>query len=278
MGIGGAEGIGVSANIFMGMVEAPLFIRPYLKNMTRSEIFSLMTCGLATIAGTVWVLYSSVLQHVLPEAGGHILTASIISAPAAITLAKIMIPETEECTTGEMTSPETYHNSMDAITKGALQGVQLLINIVALLIVLVALVHLANIILGIFPDWGGKPVTLQRIFSYVMAPVVWLIGIPWDQAFTAGELMAVKTIQNEFIAYLNMNGLPEGALSERSRIIMTYAMCGFANPGSLGIMIGGMGTMAPDRREEIVSLGLKSVLSGTLATCMTGAVVGILGA
>jgi len=277
MRIGGAEGLGVSANIFLGMVESPLLVRPYLKDMTRSELFSIMTCGMATIAGTVMVLYASILSRVIPDIMGHILTASIISVPAAITVSKIMVPETGRPTTGELVSEEKSSSSMDALTKGTLQGVTLLINIIAMLIVLVAVVHLVNLLLGIFPDFGGGPVSLQRIMGFVMSPVVWLMGIPWKEAHTAGILMGTKTILNELLAYVDLSNLPEGALSPRSLLIMTYAMCGFANPGSLGIMIGGMGTMEPGRRDEIVSLGFRSIVAGTLATCMTGAVVGIIG-
>jgi CNT family concentrative nucleoside transporter len=277
LGLGGAEGLGVSANIFVGMVESPLFIRPYLKEMTRSEIFTLMTSGMATIAGTVMVLYASILSKAIPDIMGHILTASIISVPAAITISKIMIPETGESTSGELTAPEPALSAMDAITKGTIQGVQLLINIIAMLIVLVALVHLLNLMLGIFPDVGGHPVSLQRILGIIMAPVVWLMGVPWKEAPIAGALMGTKTVLNEFLAYLDMSRLPQGTLNPKSLIIMTYAMCGFANPGSLGIMIGGMGTMAPEKRDEIVSLGFRSIIAGTLATCMTGAVVGIIG-
>ena len=276
MGLGGAEGLGVSANIFIGMVESPLFIRPYLNAMSRSEIFTLMTSGMATIAGTVMVLYAVILSDVIPDIMGHILTASIISVPAAIVISKIMVPETGPPTSGELTSPEMSLSAMDAITKGTMQGIQLLINIIAMIIVLVALVHLINIILSLLPELGDQPVTLQRILGLVMAPVVWLMGVPWEEAPVAGTLMGTKTILNEFLAYLNMSRLAQGALSQKSLLIMTYAMCGFANPGSLGIMIGGMGTMAPERRGEIVSLGFRSIVAGTLATCMTGAVVGIL--
>jgi len=277
MGLGGAEGLGVSANIFVGMVESPLFIRPYLKSMTRSEIFTLMTTGMATIAGTVMVLYASILSKTIPDIMGHILTASIISIPAAITISKIMMPETGELTSGELTPAEPALSAMDAVTKGTIQGVQLLINIIAMLIVLVALVHFLNLILGLFPDFNGRPVTLQRVLGLVMAPVVWLMGIPWAEAPIAGGLMGTKTILNEFLAYLDMSRLAPGALSPKSMVIMTYAMCGFANPGSLGIMIGGMGTMAPEKQDEIVSLGFRSIIAGTLSTCMTGAVVGIIG-
>ncbi|MEW5908633.1 MAG: nucleoside transporter C-terminal domain-containing protein [Thermodesulfobacteriota bacterium] len=276
MGIGGAEGLGASANIFVGMVESPLFIRPYLKNMTRSEIFSLMTCGMATIAGTVMILYSSILSRAIPDAMGHILIASIISAPAAVTIAKIMVPETGRVTTGELTAPEEATGAMDAVTRGTIQGVSLLINIVAMLIVLVALVSLGNALLGLLPNMGEHPISLERLMGYVMAPAAWLMGIPWSESLQAGTLMGVKTILNEFLAYITLSELPEGALSPKSKIIIMYAMCGFANPGSLGIMIGGLGTMAPEKRSEIVSLGLRSIISGTLATCMTGAVAGIL--
>jgi CNT family concentrative nucleoside transporter len=277
LGLGGAEGLGVSANIFVGMVESPLFIRPYLREMTRSEIFTLMTSGMATIAGTVMVLYASILSKAIPDIMGHILTASIISVPAAITISKIMIPETGVRTSGELTPPEPALSAMDAITKGTVQGIQLLINIIAMLIVLVALVHLLNLMLGILPDIGGHPVSLQRVLGLIMAPVVWLMGVPWKEAAIAGALMGTKTVLNEFLAYLDMSRLPQGTLNPKSLIIMTYAMCGFANPGSLGIMIGGMGTMAPEKRDEIVSLGFRSIIAGTLATCMTGAVVGIIG-
>lgn len=275
MRIGGAEGLGVAANIFVGMVEAPLLIRPYLAQMTRSELFSVMTCGLATIAGTMLVVYATILGGVIPDAMGHILTASIISAPAAVTIAKMMVPETAAITSGSLTPPDEYRSSMDAITKGTMSGIQLLLGIVALMIVLIAFVHLVNILLGLFPDAGGGPVTLQRLLGYVMAPVMWLTGIPWEDALTAGSLMGTKTILNEFIAYIDLANLPHDALGERSRLILMYAMCGFANPGSLGILIGGMGTMVPERRDEIVALGVRSVVAGTIATCLTGAVAGL---
>ncbi len=275
MSIGGALGLGASANIFVGMIESPLFIRPYLKDMTRSELFAIMTCGMATIAGTVMILYATVLKTVIPDAMGHILTASIISAPAAISIAQLMVPETDTQTSGRLVPPQTANSSMDAITRGTLDGIGLLINIIAMLIVLVALVTLANLMLGLLPEFGGRPITLQRLMGYIMAPIVWLMGIPWSEATTAGSLMGTKTILNEFIAYIELSKIPEGTMSDHSRLIMTYALCGFANFGSLGIMIGGLRSMVPERQNEIVALGLKSIVSGTLATCMTGALVGI---
>lgn len=276
MGIGGAEGLGVSANVFVGMVESPLFIRPYLAAMTRSELFTLMTAGMATIAGTMMVLYASILGDVLEGGMGHILTASIISVPAAVTIAKIMVPETIPTTTRAMDVKSQDASMMDAITRGTLQGAALVINIVAMLIVLVALVHLVNAILGGILHWNKEPVTLQRMLGYLMAPLTWLMGVSWSEAQVAGSLMGIKSVLNELLAYLELSRLAPGALSDRSILIMTYAMCGFANPGSLGIMIGGLGTMVPERRSEIVSLGFRSVIAGTLATCMTGSVVGLL--
>lgn len=276
MGIGGVEGFGVSANIFVGMVEAPLLVKPYIPLVSRSELFSIMTSGMATIAGTVMVLYATILNSVIPGVVGHLLIASLISAPAAITVAKLLIPETGALSNGEITLSGHAESSMDAITKGTVDGMSLLINIIAMLVVLVSLVHLLNLILGIIPAIGGEPVTIQRLLGIIMAPVTWAMGIPWAEAKVTGSLMGVKTVLNELIAYQNLASLGEGVLSERSRIIMTYAMCGFANLGSLGIMIGGMGAMAPERRNEIVNLGMKSIIAGTLATCMTGAVIGII--
>ncbi len=277
LGVGGAAGVSAAANVFVGMVEAPLFVRPYLARMTRGELFMVMACGMATIAGTMMVLYAGFIAPVVPDAIGHLLTASMINAPAALLVARIMVPHQGEHTEVENVAlPDPAKSSMEAITKGTVDGVQLLINIVAMLVVLVALVSLANQILGTLPDIAGAPLTLQRALGWVMAPVVWLMGIPWNEAQTAGGLMGMKTVLNELLAYLEFGKLPADALSERSRLIMVYALCGFANFGSLGIMIGGMGTMVPERRSEIVALGLKAIVAGTLATCLSGAVVGVL--
>jgi CNT family concentrative nucleoside transporter len=276
MGIGGALALGAITNIFVGMVEAPLFIRPYLREMSRSELFTLMTTGMATIAGTVMVLYASVLRDAVPDAMGHLLIASLISAPAAIVIALTLIPPTDRATAGELAPPQRADSSMDAITRGTLQGVELLINITALLVVMIALVSLANLAIGLLPDVGGAPVTLQRLLGWLLAPLAWLMGLPWEQAVTGGSLLGTKVILNELLAYLDLAELPDGQLDARSRLIMTYALCGFANFGSLGIMIGGLGTMVPERREEIVALGIRSIAAGTLATCMTGAVIGML--
>ncbi|RMG84247.1 MAG: nucleoside:proton symporter, partial [Candidatus Dadabacteria bacterium] len=266
LGIGGAVGLSAAANVFVGMVEAPLLVRPYLERLGRGELFMVMTAGMATIAGTVLALYAAILGPVIPDAVGHILTASLISAPAAVVVAHLMVPETGEPTGGGLVPPDEYASTMDAVTKGTAAGVGLLLHIVAMLVVLVALVSLVNQALGLLPPVAGAPVTLERILGYLMAPVLWVIGVPWSEAVTAGSLMGTKTVLNEFLAYLRLAGLPEGALSPRSRLIVTYALCGFANFGSLGILIGGMGAMAPSRRDEIVALGLRSIVSGTLAT------------
>jgi CNT family concentrative nucleoside transporter len=275
MGVGGAIGLSSAANVFVGMVEAPLFVKPYLRSMSRGELFILMSCGMATVAGTVMALYASILSNTIPSALGHILIASIISTPAAIAISVLMVPPDAPATEGKLVS-QTATSSMDAVTRGTVDGVQLLLNIVAMLVVLVALVSLANQILGLLPDVAGAPVTLQRVLGIAMAPLVWIMGIPWQEATTAGALMGTKTVLNELLAYIDLGKLPADALSERSKLMMTYALCGFANFGSLGIMIGGLATMAPERRDEIVSLGGKTIVSGTLATCIAGSVVGML--
>ena len=278
LGVGGAVGLGTAANIFVGMVEAPLFIRPYLAKLSRSELFVLMTGGMATIAGTVFVVYGFILGQTIPDAAGHLLMASVISAPAAVTAALLMVQDNGASTTAEFTPHPEADGAMDAITKGTMAGLTLLLNVAAMLIVLVALVYLANTILGSVSGLVGlEPLTLQQILGWLMAPICWLMGIPWGEAVTAGSLMGVKTVLNEFLAYVALAQLPPDALSARSELIMAYALCGFANLGSLGIMIGGLASIVPERRGEIISLGGKSLVGGTLATCMTGAVVGLLG-
>jgi CNT family concentrative nucleoside transporter len=277
LNVGGAVGLSTAANIFVGQVEAPLFIRPYLAKLSRGEMFVVMTGGMAGIAGTVFVLYATILAAAIPDAAGHIAVASILGAPAAILISLIMVPDSGENRTdaliGELEKPAS--STMDAIVIGTVAGLELLLNIVAMLVVFIALVSLTNSILSLFPDFFGAPLTLQRVLGWVMAPVCWLLGVPWSQAVAAGGLMGIKTILNELVAYLELAALPPGTLDPRSRLIMLYAMCGFANFGSLGIMIAGLATMCPEKRDEVVSLGLKSILSGTLTTCLLGAIVGM---
>jgi CNT family concentrative nucleoside transporter len=278
MGVGGAVGLSTAANIFVGMVEAPLFIRPYLATLSRSELFVVMTGGMAGIAGTVLVLYATIVGSIVPDAAGQFVVASVLGAPAAILISRIMVPETAD-TAPVSSLPDDEAaavSTMDAIVKGTVAGLELLLTICAMLVVLVALVYLVDAALSLLPDIAGAHVTLQRLFGLVMAPICWLMGIPWAEAQTAGYLMGLKTVLNEFVAYLELAKLPAETLSARSRLIMLYALCGFANFASLGIMVGGLTTMAPTRRHEISALGMKSVVAGTLTTCLLGAVIGLL--
>ena len=274
MGLGGAVGVSSAANVFVGMVEAPLVVKPYLARLSRSELFMVMVCGMATIAGTVMALYGAILTPVLPDALGHIIVASFVATPAAIVVAALMVPG-EMSLESAIEIPRQDASAMDAVTRGTVEGMQLLIQIVALLIVLVALVHLANAALSLLPGPGGEPLTLQRMLGWAFAPLAWAAGVPWAEAQAGGALLGTKTILNELVAYVDLANLPAGAMGARSRLLMTYALCGFANFGSLGILIGGMGAMVPERRGEIVALGMKSIVAGTLATCLTAAVVGL---
>jgi concentrative nucleoside transporter, CNT family len=293
MGLGGASATATAANIFMGMVESPIVIKAYLDKLTRSELFLMMVVGLATVAGSTMVAYASILSPTLPNAAGHVLVASIISAPAGILLARIMVPE-KKGDAGEgvdYTSELKYDSSMDAITKGVQDGFMVIVNVAAMLIVFVAFVWIIN---GILPavltpvamllnpilpeslDIHPAAATLQAIFGYVFAPLAWIIGIPTAEAQAAGSLLGVKLFLTEFIAFIDLGAVPEGVLSERSRMIMTYALCGFANVASVGIMVGGMTTLMANRRPEILALAWKSLLPGFLATCMAAAVVAAL--
>lgn len=272
LGLGGAVGLSAAANVFVGMVEAPLVVKPYLARLTRAELFMVMVGGMATIAGTVMALYAAILAPVIPDAIGHILIASIVATPAAITVAALMVPGAMS-TEGAAAIGRQDGSAMDAVTRGTIEGVQLLLSITAMLLVFAALVYLANAVLGLLPL--AEPLTLQRILGWMFAPLAWAAGVPWAEAHTAGALLGTKTVLNELIAYVELAGLAPEALSPRSRLLMTYALCGFANFGSLGILIGGMGVMVPERRAEIVALGMKSIVAGTIATCMTAAIAGL---
>jgi CNT family concentrative nucleoside transporter len=266
MRVGGVVGLSAAANIFVGMVEAPLFVRPYLARVSRGELFAIMVGGMASIAGTVLFLYAAILRPVLPDAVAHLLIASILSAPAALVIAFLMVPPEGAVTGGNIELRSEASSSMDALTRGTLDGAQLLLNIVAMLVVFVALVALVNLVIA--------PYSLQGALGWALAPLAWLCGIPWSEARAAGALLGTKTVINELVAYVELSKLTD--LSERTRVLLTYALCGFANFGSLGIMIGGLGTMCPERRSEVVALGLKSILAGTLATCLTAATVALL--
>ena len=275
LGVGGAVGMSTAANVFVGMVEAPLLVKPYLAHVSRGELFIILSAGMAGVAGTVMALYAGIVAPHVPDALGHILAASFISAPAAIVFSVLMVPPQGTPTGRAVELPRLDGSSMDAITRGTSEGLQLLLNIVAMLIVLVALVALANQLLALLPHQGA-PWSLQGLLGVVMAPLAWLAGVPWSEAGTAGALLGTKTVLNELMAYLELAALPAEALSPKSRIIMTYALCGFANLGSLGIMIGGLTTMVPERRREIIELGPRTLVAGTLATLSCGSVVGAL--
>ena len=280
LNISGAVSFSTAANVFIGMVEAPLLVRPYLERMSRSDLFVVMTAGMATIAGTVFALYSAMLGGIIPDPAGHLLTASIISAPAAIAIALIMIPrpsgQDDDDIERNVELGRIYENGIDAITRGAVDGLRLFAYIIGMVIVLVALVELLNIILTLAPAVQGEPLTLQRLMGWTLAPVAWLLGVPWAESVAAGQLLGTKVALNELIAYIQMSELPPGTLSERSSLIMAYSICGFANFGSIGIMVGGIGAIVPSRRLEIAQLGMKSILAGSMATCMTGAIAGLL--
>jgi CNT family concentrative nucleoside transporter len=275
LGIGGALAIGAAVHVFVGMIEAPLLVRPWLARMSRGELFALMTCGMAGIAGTVMVIYAAILGPVIPNALGQILIASVISTPAAIAFSAIMIPFAAG-EDADVVLPHRPVGTLDAVVTGVQDGVRPLVGITTMLLVAITFVTLIDMALGWIPPWDGAAVTLERIAALPFRPVMWLIGMDWAEAGVAAGLMGTKTVLNEFVAYLGLAHLPPDALSLHSRLILTYALCGFANLGSLGILVGGLGAMVPERREEIVGLGWRSLLSGTLATCSSGAVAGLL--
>jgi CNT family concentrative nucleoside transporter len=279
LGTSGAESLAAVANIFIGMTEAPLLVRPYLERMTRSELFTLMTTGMATVAGSVMVAYATMLGG--GDFPGHLLTASLLSAPAGIVIAKLMVPETEVAETagaGHAAVPRETVNVIDAASRGALDGLRLAAYIGALLVAFVALVALANGLLGALGAWVGVPgLSFERVFGWVFAPAAWLLGIPWADAPEVGALLGVKTVLNEFLAYQDLAELmAAGAIGERSAVIASYALCGFANFGSVAILLGGMGGLAPSRRGDLARFGLRSILSGTLACLMTACFAGLL--
>ncbi|MDI9847107.1 nucleoside transporter C-terminal domain-containing protein [Rhodoblastus sp. 17X3] len=277
IGVGGALGTGAAVNFFVGMVESPILIRPYLARMQRGEIFALMSAGMAGIAGSVMVIYGHILGAAIPEAFGHVLTAALISAPAAIAVAAILIPF-EPSNEGDATIviADPPRNALEALARGTSDGVGILAHVLAHLIVLLALVALLNAMLGALPDLWGAPISLQRIFSWLFRPLAFAIGVDASDVDTAAQLLGTKIALNEFIAYVDLAALPESALSPRSRLILLYALCGFANFGSVGILVGGLCAMAPERKHDIVALGFRALVAGALASLMGGAVIGAL--
>jgi len=277
LGISGPLGLSTAANIFLGMVEAPLIVRPYLAKMSRADLFAIMTTGMATIAGTVMALYASFLATTAPEAAGHILVASFMAAPGSLAIARIMMPAGIEDRSADVErAPRIYRTTMAAFARGVQDGVNMLIAIIAMLLGAVAVVALLNMMLGAaLPEVNGGEVTIGRIFGWVFAPVMWMLGIPWADAIPAGELMGTKTALNELLAYLNLSQIEASAIEPRTRLMMIYALCGFANFGSAAIMIGGLSTMCPERRDDFADLGLKAMLAGTLTNMMGAALIGV---
>jgi CNT family concentrative nucleoside transporter len=276
LGLGGAVGLSAAATVFLGNIEGQLVIRPYLARMARTELFILMTVGLAVIAGTVFVLYATVLRDVLPGALGHLLVASLMSLPAGVLMARIMVPGPADTELSAQQESVHYRSTMDAMAQGTEDGLKIYLQILAMLIVMTSLMALANGLLGHLPDVAGTPLTLERMLGWLFAPFVWLLGVPWSQAGTAGGLMGIKVILTELVAYLRLAALPAGALDPRSTQIMVYAMCGFANFASVGILIAGMSALIPERRDEVVSLSLKALVAGTMASGLSGAMIGLL--
>ncbi|MEN9805837.1 MAG: hypothetical protein RL756_345, partial [Pseudomonadota bacterium] len=274
LGVSGPVGTAAASSVFLGMVETPLVVRGYLQSLSRSEMFTLMTCGMSTVAGSIMVLYAGVLSDVIPGALGHILIASLINVVGAVYVSRIMIPPGGEVTAPSADGELRYTSNMDAITRGTADGLRLAVNVGAMLIVLVSLVALVNNALGTLPI-DGSPITLEKIMGWIFSPIAWLIGIPWAEAEAAGALLGAKLILNELVAYLNLAALPDGTLSGASELILMYALCGFANFGSLGILLGGLATLVPERRAEILATAPWTLVSGTLVGNLTGAIVGL---
>lgn len=276
LGVSGVIGLNAGANVFLGVVEAPLVVRAYLASMSRSELFAVMTLGMSTVSGVVLVLYAQTLAKTLDNAFGHILAASLICLPATLLIARVMVPGEARTNADTRDTDLRYESSMDAVVRGTLDGLQLFLAVIAVIIVVFSLVALTNQALGVLPDIAGAPLTLQRVFGWLFAPLMWTLGIPWAEAQTTGTLMGVKAILNEYVAYLQLSQLPAGSLSPRSTLISVYAMCSFANLASIGLGVSTLTTLCPARRAEIVRFGFKSWFAGNLASAMTGAVVGII--
>lgn len=276
--VGGAVALSSAANTFLGQTEAPLMVRPYLERVTRSELFIIITGGFATVAGSVMAVYAIILRDIDPSVLGHIIVASIISVPAAILMAQIILPAEREQTPTPADAADDfgYASSMDAFVRGVTDGLSLYLNIIAALIAFTAFAALINIMLGVAPDIAGAPLSLERILGWVFAPLMWLAGVPWSEAFDAGSLMGIKTAVNELVAYVSLADVEEGTFSERSYLILIYSLCGFANFASLGIVIGGLTVLAPNRRQDVINLAPRALVAGTLATLMTGAVIGLI--
>jgi CNT family concentrative nucleoside transporter len=277
MGLRGPPALATAATIFMGQVEGPIFIRSYLPNLSRSELFMLLAVGMACVSGSTMVAYATILHDVLPNAAAHVLTASIISAPAGVLLARIMVPrdpDTEDAQDAVPAQDKAYESSIDALIKGTSDGLSIVLNVAATLIVFVALVAMVNLILGSLGEVAGAPLSVERGLGLVFAPLAWALGVPWADASTAGSLLGVKLVLTEFTAFIRMGAIPVGEIADRTRVIMTYALCGFANIASVGINVAGYSVLVPERRQEVMGMVWKAMITGFLATCLTASIVG----
>jgi CNT family concentrative nucleoside transporter len=279
MGLRGPPALATAATIFMGQVEGPIFIRGYLASLTRSELFLLITVGMSCVSGSTVVAYATILKGVLPNAAAHVLTASLISAPAGVLLARILVPRDPGAETPQalnLAGLKNYESSIDALIRGTSDGLQIALNVGATLIVFVALIAMVNGLLGLAPPVGGAPLSVERGLGLIFSPLAWTLGVPWKEAPVAGSLLGVKLVLTEFTAFANLSHLATGVISERTRVIMTYALCGFGNIASVGINVAGYAVLVPERRQEVMGMVWKAMMGGFLATCMTGAVVGAL--
>lgn len=274
LGVSGVVGLGGGGTLFLGVVESPLVLRAWFATMSRSDLFAIMAMIMATISGAILVLYASTLGNVIPNAAGHLIVASLISLPAALMVARLMVPGQPQST--EPAEPDlAYDGAMDAVVRGAMEGVQLMLAVIGIIITIFALVNLADQILALAPHVDGAALTLRRMFGWIFSPLMWAIGVPWDQAPAAGALMGTKAILNEYVAYLDLAALPAGTLDPRSALIVTYALAGFANLASIGLLVSTIASLSPERRAEAAGLGVKSWIAGNLATLMTGAMIGL---
>ena len=271
----GPIGLAATANIFLGQLEAPLLIKPYLNKMNKRDLLIIMTVGMSTIAGSVMVLYITWLDNKFSSVIGHFLTASILSVPAAIMFSNILIPSAQTVFKTAKEDLKMYESSMDAISVGTKDGLNMFLSVIASLIVFLSLVALADFILGIFPNIFGEPISLQRIAALIFAPIAWLMGIPFAEIIPAGNLLGTKTIFNELIAFNDLRDLDTNLLSERSQLIMLYGICGFANISSVGILLGGLSAISPDIRGTLLKIAFRALFAATLASCLTGTVVSL---
>ena len=277
LGVSGVVGLSGGANMFLGVVESPLVVRAYFAKMSRAELFQVMVLAMATISGAILILYATTLSKTVPDAVGHMIAASLVSLPAALLIAKLMVPDKGEAAT-EVEKDEAalkYEGSIDAIVKGTMDGMQLFLAVIAIIMVVFALVNLVDQVLALLPLVGGEALSLKRVFGWLFSPLMWLIGVPWAEAQAAGGLMGTKVILNEYVAYLELAALPDGTLGPRSLLIVTYALCGVANLASIGLLVSTIGTLCPERRAEAAGLGIKSWIAGNIATAMTGAWIGL---